>query len=108
MTAKEGGEIAENSLRTGVDDVARGVEGAEGSSQKLLTSDRTGQLLIENQSTTVSKATDFYVTPKGEAVPSTVYRVWGDEAGGSGRSWTTVNPRTVTVYRDAAVRFAGW
>ena len=39
MTAKEGGEIAENSLRTGVDDVARGVEGAEGSSQKLLTWD---------------------------------------------------------------------
>ena len=30
LTAKEGGEIAENSLRAGVDDVARGVEGAEG------------------------------------------------------------------------------
>ena len=41
LTAKEGGEMAENSLRTGVDDVARGVEGAEdaavaGSEGKLL------------------------------------------------------------------------
>ena len=27
LTAKEGGEIAENSLRAGVDDVARGVRG---------------------------------------------------------------------------------
>jgi hypothetical protein len=31
-----------------------------------------------------------------------VYRVWGDEAGPNGRSWTTVDPRTVPNYRDAA------
>ena len=32
----------------------------------------------------------------------TVYRVWGNEAGPHGRSWTTVNPNTVAQYRDAA------
>lgn len=26
---------------------------------------------------------------------TTVFRVWGDEAGAWGRSWTTVDPRTV-------------
>lgn len=31
-----------------------------------------------------------------------VFRVWGDEAGAMGRSWTTVDPRTVPNYRDAA------
>lgn len=32
----------------------------------------------------------------------TLYRVWGDEAGANGRSWTTVDPRTVANYRDSA------
>ena len=31
-----------------------------------------------------------------------VFRVWGDEAGAWGRSWTTVDPRTVPEYRNAA------
>ena len=31
-----------------------------------------------------------------------VFRVWGDEAGAWGRSWTTVDPRTVPNYRNAA------
>lgn len=31
-----------------------------------------------------------------------VYRVWGGEAKASGRSWTTVDPRTVPNYRNAA------
>ncbi len=33
---------------------------------------------------------------------TTVFRVWGDEAGAWGRSWTTVDPRTVPGYRGAA------
>ena len=33
---------------------------------------------------------------------TTVFRVWGDEAGANGRSWTTVDPRTVSNYRDVA------
>ncbi len=31
-----------------------------------------------------------------------VYRVWGDGAGSAGRSWTTVNPSTVTNFRNVA------
>jgi RHS repeat-associated protein len=31
-----------------------------------------------------------------------VFRVWGDEAGAFGKSWTTVDPRTVPSYRSAA------
>jgi RHS repeat-associated protein len=31
-----------------------------------------------------------------------VYRVWGDEASAWGRSWTTVDPRTVPDYRNVA------
>ncbi|MGC2579249.1 MAG: RHS repeat-associated core domain-containing protein, partial [Terrimicrobiaceae bacterium] len=31
-----------------------------------------------------------------------VFRVWGDEAGACGRSWTTVDPRTVSNFRKAA------
>jgi RHS repeat-associated protein len=31
-----------------------------------------------------------------------VYRVWGDGAKASGRSWTTVNPGSVANYRDVA------
>jgi hypothetical protein len=31
-----------------------------------------------------------------------VFRVWGDEAGAWGRSWTTVDPRTVPNFRNAA------
>lgn len=30
------------------------------------------------------------------------YRVWGDEAGAYGRSWSRTDPRTVKNYRDAA------
>ncbi|MEW6113962.1 MAG: pre-toxin TG domain-containing protein, partial [Thermodesulfobacteriota bacterium] len=33
---------------------------------------------------------------------TTVYRVWGDEAGAWGRSWTDVDPRTVSDYRNVA------
>jgi hypothetical protein len=33
---------------------------------------------------------------------SPVYRVWGDDARPWGRSWTTVDPRTVPDYRDLA------
>lgn len=38
------------------------------------------------------------------AVPqgTRVFRVWGDEAAAGGRSWTTVDPRTVPNYRNAA------
>jgi hypothetical protein len=31
-----------------------------------------------------------------------VFRVWGDEAGAWGKSWTRVDPRTVPGYREAA------
>jgi hypothetical protein len=33
---------------------------------------------------------------------TSVFRVWGDEAGAWGRSWTTVDPRTVPNFRNAA------
>ena len=33
---------------------------------------------------------------------TTVYRVWGGESGAWGRSWTTVDPRTVADYRGIA------
>lgn len=44
------------------------------------------------------------VAPNSGAVGegTKVFRVWGDEAGASGRSWTTVDPRTVPNYRNAA------
>jgi RHS repeat-associated protein len=32
----------------------------------------------------------------------TIFRVWGDDAAAWGRSWTTVDPRTVENFRDAA------
>lgn len=38
----------------------------------------------------------------GVAEGTKVFRVWGDEAGAYGRSWTTVDPRTVPNYRNAA------
>jgi hypothetical protein len=31
-----------------------------------------------------------------------VYRIWGDGAGAYGRSWTTVDPRVILGYRNAA------
>jgi RHS repeat-associated protein len=36
------------------------------------------------------------------AAGTKVYRVWGDDAGANGSSWTTVDPRTVENYRDVA------
>jgi len=41
-------------------------------------------------------------TKQGVEQGAPVYRVWGDGADASGRSWTTVDPRTVPNYRDAA------
>ena len=39
---------------------------------------------------------------KGVNAGDKVYRVWGGEAAPWGRSWTTVDPRTVSEYRNAA------
>ncbi|MEM7765840.1 MAG: RHS repeat-associated core domain-containing protein, partial [Pseudomonadota bacterium] len=41
--------------------------------------------------------------PNGGASEGTkVYRVWGDQSGPNGRSWTTADPKTVDNYRDAS------
>lgn len=44
----------------------------------------------------------FLAAKTGVGEGTKVFRVWGDEAGAYGRSWTTVDPRTVPGYRNAA------
>jgi hypothetical protein len=39
---------------------------------------------------------------EGPTVGETVYRVWGDQSGPYGKSWTPVDPETVQNYRSAA------
>jgi RHS repeat-associated protein len=53
-------------------------------------------LLAKSAATATAKATPSI----GEGAK--VFRVWGDDAGAWGRSWTTVDPRTVPNFRNAA------
>ena len=57
-----------------------------------------------SQSGRLSSAAKIGTEVESSAVSSgtKVYRIWGNEAKASGRSWTTVDPRTVPNYRNAA------
>ncbi|KAF0163896.1 MAG: RHS repeat-associated core domain-containing protein [Rhodocyclaceae bacterium] len=49
-----------------------------------------------------AKAAGQCAAKSGVAEGTKVFRVWGDEAGAWGRSWSTVDPRTISDYRNAA------
>jgi len=55
----------------------------------------------------VSAAKSIFAAKSAVQEGMTVYRVFGDEAGALGRSWTPVNPGTVSNYRNAAGLPAG-
>ncbi|MGQ0592133.1 MAG: hypothetical protein ACT4QB_05640, partial [Gammaproteobacteria bacterium] len=57
-----------------------------------------------DKATDIAKAADAVGDlAKGAPKPGDkVYRVWGDEAGVNGRSWSRTDPRAVDSYRDAA------
>jgi RHS repeat-associated protein len=62
--------------------------------------DGARNLLLVGSMLTTKRCPPAAKTGVGEGTK--VFRVWGDEAGAYGRSWTTVDPRTVPNYRNAA------